>query len=165
MTTAAEVTLSAAELSAALAMTPRRLNQLVAEGVVTRGPGGRYTLEAVREYVVHLKRDEETRRERRALLRAQTAAAHARTAAKLGHAYTLQEVRERLEAPTAALLEIRNAASWNRGRLIEAGIAADLADRLAREQWAELAAAAADVRRQIDRAFAAAPSAPREPAE
>jgi hypothetical protein len=147
------LTIPAAALAHALAMTPRRLNQLVADGVLTR-PAGGFTLDTVRQYVAHLKRDEATRQARRDLLLAQTEAVRARNSARVGEAFTHAEVLRRLERPILAVLAVRDAASWNRSRLLAAGIEPDLADRLAREQWNELAGLAADIRKRIETAFA-----------
>ena len=148
------LTVTAARLAACLGVTPRRLTQLVTEGVLARSDAG-FDLEAsVRAYCTFLRGDEETKRERRELLRAQASATRARALRHAGATFTRDEIVERLRGPTAELLGLRVVATWHRGRLIADGrLPRPDIDILASELHSELSSLIANLRRRFESLF------------
>jgi hypothetical protein len=100
-----------------IGLTARRLNQLVTDGVLERGDEG-FDIEAsVRRYCDFLRKDEETKRERRALLRAQTSATNAKAARHLGTTYTYDDIQTRLREIEHKLWALRVVPVWQQERL------------------------------------------------
>lgn len=108
---------SAVTLAKWLGLSPRRLNQLVSQEVIGRADDGFDLEDSVRRYCDFLRKDEETKRERRELIRAQTAATRARAARHLGVAYTYADIRDRLRELEVKLWGLRVAAVWQQERL------------------------------------------------
>ena len=152
--TATPMIVSADRLATFVGLTPRRLSQLVAEGVLVRQPGG-FDLEVgVRRYCDWLRRDEATATERRALLRAQTAATQARASRHLGASFTRDEIVSRLREPIASLWDVRSAVSWHRTRLKALDVLpADVLDQVCLKLHAELNALLAQARDRFEGAF------------
>lgn len=152
--TADLLTVSATRLAACLGLTPRRLNQLVAEGVLHRD-GDVFDLEgSVRAYVAFLKADEDTKRERRALLRAQTAATKARALRHTGATLTRADVLRRLSDPIADLWNLRVVVSWHRARLLQDDrLPPGTVDRLCSELYGEITGLIAQARDRFEALF------------
>ena len=148
------ITVSATRLAACLGISTRRLNQLVTEGVVARSGAGFDLEAAVLAYCKFLRGDEETKRERRALLRAQTEATKARAARHVGESFTREEVVRRLAGPIANLWDIRAAVTWHRTRLAHAANMPDTTlDRLCNEHHAEVTGLIAQARDAFEALF------------
>jgi hypothetical protein len=145
---------TAKALGQLLGVTPRHVNRLADEGVLERD-GNAFDLEAsVRRYCDHLRKDEETKRERRALLRAQTDATRARAQRHGGEQFTRDEVLRALQGPIGDLWNIRAAASWHRERLQAAErLDAGAIDIECRRLYAELSGLIAAARDKFDAAF------------
>lgn len=146
---------SAEQLAGWLKLSPRRLNQLVDEGVLRRA-GKKFDLEAsVGAYCEWLRRDEETRKEKRALLRAQADAARARASRQAGITYTHDEIRKRLADPIADLWSLRAVVSLHRTAVREANVLSDERqfDVLCHELHGNLSALIAQARDRMEGAF------------
>jgi hypothetical protein len=148
------VIVPASRLAKCLGLTPRRLNQLVEEGVLQRAGAG-FDLEAtVRVYCDWLRRDEAMQREKRSLLRAQTAATQARALRHAGVTFTRDEIVKALRDPIADLWNIRVAVSWHRTRLLDDGrIPPDAVDQLCGRQHRELCGLIVQVRNRFESLF------------
>jgi hypothetical protein len=145
---------TAKALGQLLGITPRHVNRLADEGVLERD-GDSFDLEAsVRRYCDHLRKDEETKRERRALLRAQTEATRARAQRHGGEQFTRDDVLRTLQGPIADLWSIRSAVSWHRERLQAAErLDTEAIDVECRRLWAETSGLIAAARDKFDAAF------------
>src|SRR5262245_2468236 len=104
---------SKAKLAALLGITTRRIEQLANEGVLVRSRGGDFDLEeSVPKYCNYLRRDDETRQERRKLLRVQSKAVAIRAQANTGRLITRKEVRRLLRSVEARMWNLRVVSSW-----------------------------------------------------
>lgn len=150
-----QMLVSAEQLARWLKLSPRRLSQLVDEGVLRRA-GKKFDLEAaVGAYCEWLRRDEETRKEKRALLRAQADAARARASRSAGMTYTFDDIRKRLADPIADLWSLRSVVSIHRSAVRSANIITDEQqfEVFCHEMHGNLSALIASARDRLEAAF------------
>ncbi len=110
MTSATDTTglYTTSELATAVGLTPRRVQQLTGEGVLTKQSNGRYANEAITQYVQYLRAREQKRskfadliaRERHRRLKRRNDEADAR----LATVEELQDFADRITAEIAAIL-------------------------------------------------------------
>lgn len=94
-TTGKNTTLSLSELASLLGISKTRAHQLAADGVIPKGPGGRFEpLPAAVAVLGWYRRDEETKAARLRLLHASAANHERRLKRQLRHLLTLDELRE-----------------------------------------------------------------------
>lgn len=149
-------TVSATHLARVLGITTRRANQLVEDKVLAR-TGGEFDLEdAVRRYCEWLRRDEETRTERRKLLQAQTLATALRAKRQTGALMTREEVRQKLEPIIEGILTLKGAASLLH-RTLASAVGPERATLIAYELYDELTGRTKELRDKAAATFADLP--------
>jgi hypothetical protein len=146
-------TITASRLASLLGLSTRRLDQLVADHVIQRVDGGFELDTAVRQYCNFLRKDDETRAERRKLIAAQTATTTLKARRAMAGLMTRDEARAKLEPLHEKLLRIRTP-GYRLFYKLERVLPEETARRIAHETLAETNALIAQARDEIYSAFA-----------
>jgi hypothetical protein len=104
--------MNSADLGKIFGLSKRRVDQLADEGVLVRGAAGFDLEDSTRRYIKFLRTDEESRKEKRLLVQAQTKVTELRAKRQTRELLSRAEVRRMLAGHIGALMDFRVVAAW-----------------------------------------------------